>query len=312
MSPKDRQLAKRFRKQLIVFHEESTPIPAVESGPARDVLVRQLVDSVKRVKFVHKVRERQVSEKRADPSDASMFDPIRAAIWYHQNDEHDEACWLVFLATHFGKHKEGGWRYARQVYNRKGQAGVWGWQSVSSDPMAFRDWLRENYDRIKNSPEPGGFGNHRKYESLNVNSQKGTDVVVESYVDWICSDGTHKAKFDGAIASTSNECEAFDLLYRSMTAVARFGRLGKFDYLTMISKVGLAEISPGSTYMTGATGPLKGARLLLGDGDKKLTPKEMDQILIRLGEHLDVGMQVIEDALCNWEKNPMKYVNFSG
>jgi len=49
-----------------------------------------------------------------------------------------------------------------------------------------------------------------------------------------------------------------------MNDVERFGRTAKFDYLTMVGKLGLAAIEPGSTYMQGATGPLKGARLLFG------------------------------------------------
>jgi hypothetical protein len=32
---------------------------------------------------------------------------------------------------------------------------------------------------------PGGFGNHRKYESLDADSPRGTGAVVESYVGWV-------------------------------------------------------------------------------------------------------------------------------
>ena len=39
-----------------------------------------------------------------------------------------------------------------------------------------------------------------------------------------------------------NPYETFDDLYRSMVAVDRFGRLGKFDYLTMLGKLGFAPI----------------------------------------------------------------------
>ena len=40
--------------------------------------------------------------------------------------------------------------------------------------------------------------------------------------------------------------KAFDILYHSMGAVASFGRTARFDYLTMIGKLGLAPIEPGS------------------------------------------------------------------
>ena len=63
--------------------------------------------------------------------------------------------------------------------------------------------------------------------------------------------------------------QVFDYLYRSMDAVASFGRMAKFDYLTMVAKLGLAPIEPGSTYMPGATGPLSGARLLFGKPESR-------------------------------------------
>jgi len=253
-----------------------------------------------------------MTRKRTDPANMSMFDPIKGAIWYKKNGDYEEACWMVFLATHFGKHPEGGWRYARQVYNRHGQHGIWDWNSVSSNCTAFRNWLDANYNRIRNSQKPGGFGNHRKYQSLKAFSDRGTGMVIETYVNWVLYSGSHKNKFNDVVKSAADEYAAFDSLYQSMDCVMGFGRLGKFDYLTMIGKVGLANIAPGSTYLDGATGPLRGARLLLEDGEEDLSLKEIDQILIKLGNHLGVGMQVIEDALCNWNKSPMKYVDFTG
>ena len=41
-----------------------------------------------------------------------------------------------------------------------------------------------------------------------------------------------------------------------MDTVQRFGRLGKFDFLTMLGKLGIAPIEPGITFLKGATGPL--------------------------------------------------------
>jgi len=53
--------------------------------------------------------------------------------------------------------------------------------------------------------------------------------------------------------------KAFYDLYRMMEVVASIGITARFDYLTMVGKLGLASIEPGSTYMQGATGPLQGA-----------------------------------------------------
>ena len=107
--------------------------------------------------------------------------------------------------------------------------------------------------------------------------------------------------------------EAFDHLYRSMGSVMSFGRTAKFDYLSMVGKLGLAPIEPGSTYLTGATGPLSGARLLFGGSKTSaLNRSELDTWLIQLGADLSVGMQVLEDALCNWQKSPAKFIPFRG
>ena len=93
---------------------------------------------------------------------------------------------------------------------------------------------------------------------------------------------------------------AFDYLYKSMNDVTRFGRTARFDYLCMVWKLGLAPIEPGSTYMYGATGPIVGARLLFaGDKAAPIGPDELDTWLIKLDSDLKVGMQVLEDALCN-------------
>ena len=84
----------------------------------------------------------------------------------------------------------------------------------------------------------------------------------------------------------------------------RFGRLGRFDFLTMLGKLGIAPVQPGSAYLWhDASGPLAGAKLLLlGDADAKVPARQLDAQLEDLDKHLKVGMQTLEDALCNWQK----------
>ena len=91
--------------------------------------------------------------------------------------------------------------------------------------------------------------------------------------------------------------------------VIRFGRLARFDYLAMLGKLGLAQIEPGSTYMDGSTGPRRGALSLYGQGYKAA---DLDHWLIELDQVLGVGMQVLEDALCNWQKSPNVFKHFRG
>src|ERR1019366_4237853 len=95
----------------------------------------------------------------------------------------------------------------------------------------------------------------------------------------------------------------FAALYRSMNTVQRFGRLGKFDFLTMLGKLGIAPIDPGSTFLKGATGPLAGARLLFGGApEANLSEQELEARLAGFGQERGRAAQVFEGALCKWQK----------
>lgn len=170
---------------------------------------------------------------------------------------------MVFLFVHFGKHHRAGWRYAREVYGRLGDGSRWDWASTSANPSSFRGWLAAHQGELRREGIPRGFGNHRKYESLDARSPKGTGAAVESYVEWVNPPRTHQEMMEEARRNAEgNPRRTFAELYQSMRVVARFGRTARFDYLTMIGKLGLGAIEPPSTYMGGATGPIRGARLL--------------------------------------------------
>jgi hypothetical protein len=81
----------------------------------------------------------------------------------------------------------------------------------------------------------------------------------------------------------------------------------------LIGRYGIAPIVAGSAYLEGATGPANGARLLLdGRRDGPSTIERLQAGLDELDEKLGVGMTVMEDALCNWQKSPTKFVHFKG
>jgi hypothetical protein len=268
-----------------------------------------MVESLRRIEFVHVVRDGKIDPRRADPS-SELFDPIRAAAFWMRKGDFDEAFWLVFLATHFGKHIKHGWGLTRAVYFGS-QGKAWAWKHVSQNVSGFRDWLAINEVSLKTK---FAFSNHRKYQSLSAHSAVGTGAVVASYVGWIAPPRTHLEMIKDIHKSVGQDPRAvFDFLYKSMDSVMGFGRLGKFDFLTMLAKLGLAPIEPGSAYLVGATGPLQGARLLFAGSPKaKLSARELDARLTELDSYLGVGMQVLEDSLCNWQKSPKKFISFRG
>jgi hypothetical protein len=262
---------------------------------------------------VELVRTRKLSPFRADPNHY-LFDPLKAAMIHQRDGEVEEAYWLVFFFVHFGKHAKAGWRYAREIYGRLGEGERWDWAATSADSVGFRAWLHAHQQQLRRPGVPRGFGNHRKRESLDAYSPKGTGEAVESYVRWVAPPRTHQQLMQDSLQQAGgNARSAFDILYRSMDAVTRFGRLARFDYLSMVGKLGLAPIEPGSAYLEGSDGPVKGARLLF-EVENRASLADLNAWLVDLDQKLklDFGLQVLEDALCNWQKSPQEFRPFRG
>jgi hypothetical protein len=314
--PRERGRARELDARLRSFSKKIRPLPGIEASSNREAFVEQIIESIRRITYISVIRERDLSKLREDPS-TDFFDPLKAAVLRQREGRIEEAFWLVFLSVHFGRNRHTGWRLARDVYGALGSSTPWDWARINSSPKRFCRWLAAQQAILK-----GGdgilrrFGNHRKYESLNAASPKWTGVAIESYVRWVGPSKSHQDLVQRALEQVGGDPrETFDYLYRSMSGVARFGRTARFDYLTMVGKLGLAPIEPGSTYMEGATGPRKGALLLFGGNMRsKLSPSELEAWLVQLEAHLELyfGMQVLEDALCNWQKSPGKFKPFRG
>lgn len=297
------QRALALEALLLAFHQNNMPLHGVAPPENMLAFVWQLIDSIQRVTYVRTIRTRPVGAVLTDPRNAS-FDPIKAAIAAGQTEE---AFWLVFLATHGGYNLRTKWQLVAELYGSH-EAAPWTWVRVLDDVEAYADWVEAQYDTFL-----GKFGNHRKYESLKP-GPNGPGSVVRSYVNWIASFGSHAAMVVQAREQANGNARlAFGMLYEQMRAVRRFGRTGRFDYLTMLSKVGLADIDADSTYMNEATGPKRGARLLFdGQIDSNTGARVLETRVAALEQHLGVGMQVMEDAMCNWQKSPNLYKPFRG
>jgi hypothetical protein len=306
-------LGQELEAGLVSFGSKRRSLPGITNRARREAFVEQLVESVRRIKYISVICEQNLSSSRANPY-SDKFDPIKAAVLRMRNGRTDDAFWLVFLSVHFGKHGHSGWRLARDVYGRLGGEPIWEWAEISAHPKEFRRWLEGQQARLKGDGIPRHFGNHRKYQSLDARTPAGTGAAFETYVEWVDPPRTHEMFFQEAYEQCGQDPRAtFDHLYKSMSKVASFGRTARFDYLTMIGKIGLAPVEPGSTYMQGATGPLLGARLLFGGRTGAATDRaKLDGWLVELGTHLGVGMQVLEDALCNWQKSPARFKRFRG
>lgn len=270
-----------------------------------DTLAMQFVASLRREDYYRRVQAKPVSASRADPHHPS-FDAERAVAFHMQRGDVDEAGWLIFLMTHFARRPDTGWLRLQDVYGQLG-AGIWNWPTVTSNPNAFYQWLAANWQNIR-----GGFGNHRKYESLRPTANRPMAKTVSDYLSWIGPAG-HQAFFASAVrAAGNNPHTIFDHLYGTLQ-ITSFGRLAKFDYLSLVGRYGLAPISAGSAYLDGATGPGRGVRLLFdGNPTSGTSNGTLQRKLDDLDARLNVGMEVMEDALCNWQKSPRTFIHYKG
>ena len=304
-----------LKKELDTLVAAGVNLPGIKDKKSNDVFIRQLIDSIRRVKYGFTIASRPASKYFTDPNDI-RFDPLKAAVHYSKQGKNDEACWLVFLATHFGKSNQSGWRLTMDFYGAIGNR-IWDWDTVTANLADFEDSTVLAYQKMTQDNIVRVFSNHRKYESIRPNASRPFATVSRSYIAWVTTHLNH----GGLFLNASNETDGtprqmFDFLYKSMNGVISFGRTGRFDYLTMLAKLGLADIDPPRTYMEGATGPYNGANLIFGlretgaAGRRKLE-KLVDKVEagLSLGP---LGMQVMEDALCNWQKHPRRYVYFKG
>lgn len=304
--PGDRTRAQALSQLLRQFSNDVQELRGIRSDAALQTLVAQLIESIRRVDFIRTIASQAIDPDRANPS-KPIFDPIRAAIFNWANRNFDEAFWLVFLATHFGKHSTDKWELARAVYGRLGGQPHWNWANISADLPSFRLWLDASQSELRTLR----FGNHRKYESKKADSKNGLAAVIESYTDLIGPPRTHKEFFDQILKGTNDPVAAFEKCNEALCGVLRLGRLGRFDHLCMLGNLGFMMVTPGSTFLRNSTGPFSGAQLLLkGGATPKISVDDAEESLIRLGKFLAVGQQELEDSLCNWQKSPVKFVPF--
>lgn len=285
-------------------------LPGIVDGTWRDTLVAQMISSLRRIEYIRTLVGAQLVEERLDPT-SDLFDPLRGSVLLSRKGQPDEAIWLAFVATHFGKHLVDGWKLSANVFGSFGSGPIWTAASYGAAPKDFANMLDTHQVSLSDPKQSGRFSNHRQYQS-----KKPSVIarVFQTFHEWQFEEGGFPAKMRRVHEEFGQEpTRGFDVLYRSMKSVYGFGRLGNFDFLTMIGKLDLAPITPGSAYLAGATGPLSGAKLLFhGARDFKAGGGALGQRVDALDEYLGVGKQVLEDSLCNWQKSPAKYEYFRG
>lgn len=295
---------------LRAYQQAHGELAGLRPNGAEDTLIRQMIASLRRTEYIRFLDRRAHSPRRSDPHD-EIFDPIIAAHTLRNEGRLDEAVWIVFLATQFGKHAVDGWKLCANILGSFGHGPIWTKAEYGARPQDFEAMLDANSANLAEANIAGRYSNHRQYVSRKPDSIAMT--FREAYA-WLFQFGSFSDHVRDVHRRKGQEpAGAFNELYNSMKSVHSYGRLGAFDFLTMIGKLGLAPIFPGSTYLVGATGPLRGARLLFhGATDHRVTPRELQARFDQLDNFLNIGMQPLEDSVCNWQKNPQTFVHFKG
>ena len=305
-----RRLANTLSRELDNLSKYKVPLPGINNSMCKEIFVRQLLDSISRVKYAQFIANRRIDVCRTDPLN-KIFDPLYSAVYLNNTGDIENACWLVFLSTHFGKSKKSGWLLVREIIGGCTGSFVWTWENISQNPEEFKNWYSEYYDAVIKKEGNRFFNNHRKYQTLDPKKKFSPPAIFQSYIDWVLKFDSHKKMFNKTMIEASSCREkAFNLMYKDMK-VMQFSRMGKFDYLTMIAKLGIVDLEPDSAYLSGSTGPKKGAAVLFGKG----SIAEYEEYLKVMRNELsigDIGMQVLEDAICNWQKSTKRYIRFSG
>lgn len=299
----------QYLEEKVDNYNKTGVLNGISDDAAKDCLIRQLVDSVKRVNFIFAIKSRNIDEERKNPA-SEIFDPLRGAIKYFQEGNLNEAGWLIFLFTHFGRHKSTKDNLLKSFYGRFGEENVLTYDFVYNNLNDVREWIGENETILRQS---GKFSNHRKFQSIKAFSNSGTGATIKSYCDLI---GPSHEEFYSNINRDNQKSpeEKFDYLYKLFFKnLVGFARLGVFDLVTMLGKIGFVEAIPGSPYIQNSTGPKKGTTLLFGVPENT-SGKELNAYLQDFGKALDLpfAMQIVEDAVCNWQKDTKNYEYFSG
>ena len=309
-NPIHRERHQELLDKLSQYERAEGKLPGLVNPAWRETFVAQIISSLRRIEFIRSLHTKKIDGRRLDPA-SPLFAPLQGSLLLSKKGKADEAIWLAFIGTHFGKHLKDGWKLPALVFGSFGQGPLWTATNYGAAPQQFEQMLNANRSRLSDPQQSGRFSNHRQYQSK---KPEVIALVFKSFYAWQFEHGNFGAKVRAIHHRVGQEpTQTFDALYQSMKNVYGFGRLGRFDFLTMIGKLHLAPIEPGSVYLPGATGPLSGAKLLFhGDPTYHTGAKALGHRVDSLDPYINVGKQVLEDSLCNWQKSPGKFMYFKG
>lgn len=297
MNPQHTSLTQMIEEKLWSYNKDVRPLPGLKSRTNGRLFLTYLAEALEEVRSMVILKQNVVNGNGMSHKN-SAFDPLTLAVLQQQQGNDEEAWWLVFLAAYFGKHKKTVWALLQGVYTALDTSIQWTWENTYLNKKLFDQWINDNQEFLR---KLGSFGEQHKYQTLDVHKTAKVVADINSYIDWVQQNGSHKEILNNAVRQVgSKPGDLFHYLYLSIDKGTHLTRPLKFEYLTLIGKLGLADIEPVDAYLMELPALKKGARwLFIGNEDANIGVKELNQSLKDLAQYLDFyyGIQVLEDAL---------------
>lgn len=262
-----------------------------------NTLARQTNDSIRRIEIYRSYRERAIHavNNGLDFNHTSIPFVLAQRSDLSQNNR----LWILYLAIYFGKSNQSGWELFNRATFDKNKSMIL-FQDIQKDLDEYFRYLT-SFDFF----EGCSYSNHRKFTAKRLTGEKGVFESMEYFVKNI-----NQYSFEHKID--------FHSIYKAAQKIPNFGRLAAFDFASTLVKCGFDVAEPESMYGENSTGPLNAIGLLLrltnGDSSQKAKLQLCSDLMEWFQKNSNIFMvgQVLEDAVCNWQKNPSKYIWYKG
>ena len=261
------------------------------------ILARQTFDSIRRIQIYDIYRQRAQHAVQANETFIHTSNPFVLAQRSDLSPRNN--LWIIYLATYFGKSNKSQWELFNRASFRPDKSLI-EFDQIQTDLDGYFNYLL-SFDFF----EGCSYSNHRKYTAKKLKDDKGLFRSIEYLINNIrnyCPD---------------NEIEFHEMYVRSQK-IPNFGRLGGFDFTSTLVKCRLNVKEPKSMYANHSTGPLQGLRLLLKLTNNQTSKASQIQLSMDLVDWFFTNSkifmigQVLEDAICNWQKNTSTYIRYTG
>jgi len=262
-----------------------------------NILARQTIDSIRRIDVYNSYKKRALQAVNNKLEFIHTSNPFVLA----QRSDLDEInkVWVLYVATYFGKSNKSKWElFNRATFDNSGSIMLF--ENIQKDLDKYFIHL-SSFDFFDGC----AYSNHRKFTAKRLTGEKG---VIESMKYFVKNIDQYSVK---------NKMD-FHSIYELSQKIPNFGRLAAFDFSSSLVKCGLNIEEPQSMYAEHSTGPLDAIGLLLrltnNDSSSKSKIKLSSDLMKWFIENTRIFMtgQVLEDAICNWQKNTSSYVRYSG